>query len=88
MGLTEPMEQEPDIKKILEKCGPEHNLPKTYLSHRYLALAHLAEASDELMSAYPAEANMIKYYRKQMEDNKNYNAPLMDILNHLIELEE
>ena len=61
-----------------------------YPLHRWWALGHLAEASDELISDYPELANEIREYRKQYEDSSEIQLPYNELvarLNQVIEKE-
>jgi hypothetical protein len=57
-----------------------------YPLHRWWALGHLAEASDELVQDYPEMANEIREYRKMYEDDEALDLPYNDIINTLNQL--
>ena len=59
-----------------------------YPLHRWWALGHLAEASDELVADYPDVANEIREYRKQYEDDETVDLPYSEIVNDLSQLIE
>ena len=43
-----------------------------YPTHFFLALGHLAEAGDELVQLYPAQASLVRAERKSLETNPEY----------------
>lgn len=61
-----------------------------YPLHRWWALGHLAEASDELVADYEEMANTIREYRKNYEEDENVQLPFNEIiaeLNQIIDKE-
>ena len=59
-----------------------------YPLHRWWALGHLAEASDELVADYEELANEIREYRKQYEDAEDVQLPYNEIIAELAQLIE
>jgi hypothetical protein len=59
-----------------------------YPHHRWWALGHLAEASDELVADYEEQANEIREYRKQYEDDEDVQLPYHEIIAMLSKLIE
>ncbi len=59
-----------------------------YPLHRWWALGHLAEASDELVADYEEKANEIREYRKQYEDAEDVQLPYSEIIAELSQLIE
>ncbi len=57
-----------------------------YPLHRWWALGHLAEASDELVADYEEKANEIREYRKLFEDDETTQLPFSEIIAELAEL--
>lgn len=54
-----------------------------YPGHFWIALGHLAEASDELVGTYPGIANRIRFERKRLEGDRAYKPDLMAIIDQL-----
>jgi len=54
-----------------------------YPLHRWLAVGHMAEASDELLDGYPELANHIRKVRVRYTDNSAFSPPLMEIIESL-----
>lgn len=46
-----------------------------YPAHIWRALAHMSEASDELVGEYPEHANIIREERKKLEQNREGYTP-------------
>jgi len=59
-----------------------------YPTHRWWALGHLAEASDELIADYPEKANELREYRKQYEDDEDVQIPFNEIVAEFSQLIE
>lgn len=57
---------------------------KGYPGHVWYALAHMAEAEDEIIDFMPAEANAIRDVRKVIEDSLNtgewHKPSLLDLM--------
>ncbi len=51
-----------------------------YPEHRWLAIGHLAEASDELLKEYPDLANQVRDERKRYESDPAYQVPIMSLI--------
>jgi hypothetical protein len=51
-----------------------------YPIHRWWALGHLAEASDELINDYPETANEVREMRKIYEEDEEVNLPFNEML--------
>jgi hypothetical protein len=51
-----------------------------YPFHRWWALGHMAEASDELVADYEELANEIRELRKMYEDDEEVELPLVDVM--------
>ena len=58
-----------------------------YPEHVWLAIGHLAEASEELVVAHPALANEIRAHRKALEsaaaEGRTYDVPVIDLLSRI-----
>jgi len=48
---------------------------QNYPLHSYFAMAHMAEASDEIVSMMPVEANRIRDERLKVEDSLRTGVP-------------
>jgi hypothetical protein len=59
-----------------------------YPEHFFLAIGHLAEASDELVQQYPDQANTIRKERLKLWLDRNYAPPLLDLAMELDALPE
>ena len=59
-----------------------------YPLHRWWALGHLAEASDELVADYEEMANEIREYRKLAEEDEAVQLPFSEIIAELAQLIE
>lgn len=68
-----------------------HEAEQGYPEHYWLAVGHLAEASDELLREYPDMAREIRSERKALEiahgDGKPYQIPIMTLIDKCGELE-
>ena len=51
-----------------------------YPEHYFLAIGHLAEASDELVADYTTEANCLRDIRLAITDDRNYSPPLLEFI--------
>ena len=76
------------VQELVEAFGPEKGNTRPYKHHRHLAMGHMGEATDELMTQYPAVGNMIRHYRKMMEANEEYIPPFLEILDYLEVIEK
>lgn len=65
-----------------------HESHKGYPDHRWLAIGHLAEAEDELLAKFPAQASSVRNHRKLFEDTDWHVIPIMDIINELTILDK
>jgi hypothetical protein len=59
-----------------------------YPLHLWLAVGHLAEASDELLRDYPGMAEEIRSERLNLMTDKSYCVPFMELLEQLTEIDE
>ena len=57
-----------------------------YPLHRWLAVGHMAEASDELLEEYSDLANQIRKVRVAYIDDARFDPPLMDFIKTLDEM--
>ena len=55
-----------------------------YPLHIYMSLAHMAEASDELVAMMPDEANAIRDERLKLEDSLKTGVPYMPDFDRLM----
>lgn len=51
-----------------------------YPEHKWLAIGHLAEASDEIYQKDKGLANEIRKHRKQFEEDGDYEIPIMTLI--------
>lgn len=59
-----------------------------YPEHFFLAIGHLAEASDELVQKYPEQANSVRAERLKLWADRNYAPPLLQLAMELDALPE
>lgn len=58
-----------------------------YPEHRWLAIAHLAEAEAELQDQYLSEAYEVRAHRKAYEADPNYRVPTIELIRKLTGLD-
>jgi hypothetical protein len=59
-----------------------------YPEHRWLAIGHLAEASDETVADYPDIAEDIRSERLKLMANSGYKPMLMELIERISEIED
>lgn len=59
-----------------------------YPQHRWLAIGHLAEASEEMVAEYPAVAHTLRTERLKLMADPKYNPSLMELIEQISEIEE
>jgi len=52
-----------------------------YMGHDWLAMGHMDQASAELLQIFPQRADDIRKYRKKYEEDRNFEIPILDIIN-------
>lgn len=57
-----------------------HESKQGYPEHFWLCMGHMAEAGDELLRDYPELANQVRNERKLLEEDSDYQIPLMDLI--------
>lgn len=57
-----------------------HESKQGYLEHFWLCMGHMAEAADELLRDYPDLAADVRNERKLLEDDPDYQVPIMDLI--------
>lgn len=71
------------LKHIGQACVLLLEARKGYPEHYWLALAHLAEAEDELVEKYPGLVEDVRKARKDLERDPAADAKLMDLIMHV-----
>lgn len=56
-----------------------------YPTHRFYALGHMAEASDELVKEYPKYAAIVRKERKKLEDDPDYTPDFEELIKTVAE---
>jgi len=72
------------IKHLGQAAVLMHESCLGYPLHLYYVLAHLAEASDELVAGMPEEANEIRNERLKLEDSLRTGVPYAVDFNRLL----
>ena len=57
-----------------------------YPTFVWLAIGHLSEAEDELITRYPEQAYEIREHRKALEDDHTYLVPILETIDALTDL--
>jgi hypothetical protein len=57
-----------------------HESKQGYPDHFWLCMGHLAEAADELLRDHQNLADQIRNERKLLEDDPEYQIPIMDLI--------
>jgi len=57
-----------------------HESKQGYPEHFWLCMGHMAEAADELLRDYSELADHVRNERKLLEDDPEYQVPLMDLI--------
>lgn len=76
-------------KHLAQSLVLVHEVEKGYPEHAWLAVGHMAEAEDELLSEYPEQAQAIRAQRRAyMEEMDGRELDLMGVIRGLTELAE
>jgi hypothetical protein len=62
-----------------------HEYTMGYQGHDWLAMGHLAQAEEEIIQIFPQRAIDIRNYRKQYEENRLFQIPVLDLINAITE---
>lgn len=65
-----------------------HETEMGYPIHKWIAIGHLAEASDELLYDYPQMAHIIRAERLNYMENSNYKINILDLISQITSLED
>lgn len=85
------------MRKPCRECAQKHLMQALvllgeanlgYHEHFFVAIGHLAEASDELVAQYPEIASRIRDERLKLWDDRSYSPPLLDLAMELDALPE
>jgi len=78
------MEREFCPKCAVKHLGQAHVLSKEikkgYPEHYWIALAHMAEAEDELVSEFEEMADLVRVERKAWEDDPAYRVDFLGLI--------
>lgn len=64
-------------------CSEAH---QGYPQHRWLAVGHMAEASEECVCKHPGLADEIRRHRLELMKNPDHPVPFMDLIKRASEL--
>lgn len=56
-----------------------------YPGFDWLAMAHLNQAESEIMKISPQRSIDIREYRKKYEEDRNFQIPILDLINAITE---
>jgi hypothetical protein len=59
-----------------------------YPAHKWLAVGHMAEASDELLRDYPTLAHEVRAARLTFMENDDLPVDIMDLIDRISMMEE
>jgi hypothetical protein len=65
-----------------------HEVRKGYPEHFWLVVGHMAEAEDEMMGYSEEFANKIRDQRVKYQLEKDYEVPIMDLIEEIGNLEQ